>query len=302
MLVILGCIAALCGAGAWASQTGHPLILVTAQTARLSAYIVLFGVILVAAGLNRIDWRLASGAMLSVFLLLPFLTYTGLAKIHGAFPSWPVDVFGLSAVEATALLVVLVVSIPLWLWARARRPPPWLTNVAAVGVAGLFVAAAVSLVVEHHKRVRVRPASDSALMAVAEQARDDSAPTDIVLSPPELDGFRTYSHRPDIVEFGSIRLGDGDLEWRRRFLAVTQNPTTLDPAFGTDLTARERLIERSYDHAVQTSRVAICRYDVKLVVARGDVPAASWLVELYRNRYDALYRVRPETCRGPPPA
>ena len=194
VLVILGCIAAPCGAGAWASQTGHPLILVTAQTARLSAYIVLFGVVLVAAGLNRIDWRLAAGAMLSAFLLLPYLTYTGLAKIHGAFPSWPVDVFGLSAVEATALLIVLVVSIPLWLWAQGRRTPHWLTNVAAVGVAGLFVAAAISLAVEHHGRVRVRPAEDSALIAVAEQARNDSAPTDIVMSPRELDGFRTYSH------------------------------------------------------------------------------------------------------------
>ena len=81
---------------------------------------------------------------------------------------------------------------------------------------------------------------------------------------------------------------------------MTQNPTTLDPDFGTDLTERERLIARSYDHAVQTSTVAICRYDVKLVVTRSDVPAARWLVELYRNRYYALYRVRPEACHGPP--
>ena len=74
-----------------------------------------------------------------------------------------------------------------------------------------------------------RPPEQAAEIDVEKQAAFLVPSGALVIAPPTLDGFRSTALRPDVVEFGSIRLGKGDAEWRQRMLDLTGDARVLDP-------------------------------------------------------------------------
>ncbi|HEY0631819.1 MAG TPA: DUF6798 domain-containing protein [Thermoleophilaceae bacterium] len=284
-------IAVVCGLGSIASQTGWPLLLVEAQTSRLSAYLVLFAAIAIVAALVRLAgaaW--AAGLAAAVFLLGPW----ALDRVEAKFPAWAPHV-DISTVEAGLMLAVLaaVAIVVRWRPSVAR----WRL---AIPVAALVLAAtAVSLLVERSARRPVRSASDGALLDVARHARTFTDPGELVLTPPTLDGFRAYALRPDVVEFGSIRLGQGDAEWKQRVLDLTGDPTILEPgSLGTDLAARQALMDSAYAKQVDSSPAVLCKYRAHLVLTTVQTPVPRWLVPVYDNELYRLLGIRSGTCRS----
>jgi hypothetical protein len=292
VLVVLG-IALLCGAGAWSSAHGEPLILFLAQTARLTSFVPALAMVCAAAALFQLGRGFAIPVLVGIFLISPRAT----ADLGGWFPSvsgWVT----LSAVEAGLVLVALGaffaasrVSRP---WAlRLRQPSP---RLAAVLGATAIVVAFASLLVLRDDRSRPRPPEEIAAEDIGHHAQALVPPGTLVVTPPTLDGFRWTALRPDVVEFGSTRLGKGDLEWSRRVVALT-GPLALDPrSFGTDEKKRAAYMDRTYEQKITSSRKPICAYKGKFVVAFAGFKPPSWLRPVYRNSSFELLRVRPGTC------
>lgn len=307
-------IIAICGIGALASEAGTPLALIQAQTARLTPLLVLLGIAVAAAALTWLHAAWGSAALFAVFLLSPPVTDTLEPELQRLAP-----VYG-EQVVAAALLIAALGSFVLI--ARLRRGAPLapagddsavpghparqpgtsrgraLLDLGgpALATCALAIVAAISLGVQHDERKRPID-HDKAFQEIAERARTASAPREVILTPPDLQKFRLLSHRPIVVDFWSFPFGVGDKEWVDRMGDVIQNRSVLEPSpIGTALSVRLGLIAKSYDRAVRRSRRAICRYRVKLVVARGRNEPPPWLREITHNRRFQLLRVLPDAC------
>ena len=271
LLLLAATMIVLFAVGAIAGESGGPMLLVNAQTSRLSALVVVLGVAGLAAGLTRTagaGW--AAAALLGAFLLAPPVARAlGWSTRYGT---------ALSATEAVLLLLafaVALVAARLGSAERMRLSP----SLERYGVAALLAVAVVSMAVEHGTRkenmtaegdiARASPEED-ALKEVADAARRATEPDQLVLGSPDMDGLRYWAERPDVVEWGVARFGgDGDVEWRRRVLDLTGDPRILDPdAFGTDIAARAQAMARGYQAEIGRSPRQICRYHASVVVAR----------------------------------
>jgi hypothetical protein len=293
-------VVAICGAGAIASAAGKPFVLVSALTARVSSVMILLGTVSAAALISRAYRGWAPAVLAGIFLLAPFFA----ASI--SLPQKYFAIGSLSTVEAG--LVLITVALALLAEALGRRdrlrerdggPGTPAVMVAAVGA--IFAACAFSLAVKHGDRAIIRGAENAAFIDVSAKARADSRRDTVFLSPPELDGFRSFARRGTVTEFGTIEFGAGDAEWQRRMIDVTGNPLTISPAFGSDVIARNKLIGDSYTQRLATSRQPICRYGVTRVVSRVGLQMPPWLELVYRNDYFELLNVRPGTCAGAKP-
>jgi hypothetical protein len=285
---VTGTIVLACVLGATASAIGWPLLFVTAQTSRLSALAVLLAVAAAAAALSRVDSRVATVSLAGTFLLAP-LFYDRLFAQAGRL----LEYVSTSALAALFVLGALVVATAARGPLRRRGQVPATAVVAGLALAG----AGASLLAERADRKPVQPPLAVAWKQIAEVANGEVPPGGTVLTPPDQDGFSMYSERASVVEFGSIRLGEGEDEWRRRMLDVTGNPDVLEPdSVGTDVVARLQLLADSYDRQVTTSTLPICRYGVDAVVTRGGTPIPDWLTDIYYNGAYTLSTVNPGTC------
>jgi hypothetical protein len=300
--VLMLAIALLCAAGAVASEHGSPLLLVTAQTSRLSALPVFLAPVAVGASLCRwIGSRWATAGLLAVFLIAP--SVSGILVRN--FPAWG----GLSAAEAILILVLgalAIVAVALQVAPRLTEGAASLPPVAGAAstwiVALAFLGTVVSLGVEHDSRVSPYPDAELALKDVASVAKSETLPGELVLGSPNYDGQRVYSERPDVVEFGSVKLGEGDAEWRRRIVELTGDPRILDPnRFGSNLPARLAQIDADYLRTISSSLEPICRYHARMVIAPKLTSPVPWLRRVYGNRLLSLYRVSGDPCHRASP-
>ena len=296
--VLLGSFALVCLAGAIASSLGRPLALVELQTARLSAWIPLLGVLAAAAALTQgrpVSGTLALFAVPVFAGLLAPLVRSPLARTGiGALP-W-------HALQAPVLIALMLAtpttraSRPWWMFWRARAP-------SAVPVTGRYgwraIGAAVVLVALAFPATgwrgvpRMHGAGD--WRAIAAETRRHSQPTDIVLTPPDLDGFSFYSHRPIVVNFGEVA-HDDLAGWRDRMDAVTGQAGLLSPDLDLGAEGRSARIASAYDSTVARAPGLIRRYGVKFVVARRAALAGPpvWADPVAANPTYVLLKVRSE--------
>jgi hypothetical protein len=139
---------------------------------------------------------------------------------------------------------------------------------------------------------------DADWRGIAAAAARASQPTDVVLTPPDLDGFCYFSHRPVVVTFGEIPRDDL-AGWRERMDAVTGNSGALSPDLAIGTEARAVRIAVAYDATVASAPGLVRRYDVKFVVARrAALPGRPvWAEPVAANATYVLLRVRPELLR-----
>jgi hypothetical protein len=175
---------------------------------------------------------------------------------------------------------------------RLRRTPA----LAPAAFAVLLAASAFSLASSYEDPP---PNPSASFRDVSEEAHRVSSPSDVFLTPPARDGFRSWAQRATVVELGTVQYGKGLDEWRRRMIATTGNPEVVDPDFGTNVGARVELINDSYDHLVATSRSPVCRYHARFVLTSAEVAPPPWLDRVYENEKFQLFEVEPGTC-GPP--
>jgi hypothetical protein len=198
---------------------------------------------------------------------------------------------GASAVEAGCLAVAIGVAVLF-----ARRAPSAPARLAPAVIVLALVAVGWDMIQRHDERVGPRSPQEIAWQDVALHTRIATHDGELVVTPPDLDGFRTFSHRPVIVEFGTFRYGEGDAEWLRRMNAMTGDPGALDRSLGTDVTARVARLAASYDHNIATTPAPACRYGAHWVVARSTVAPPRWLEPTYNNGTYQLLRLRPGAC------
>jgi hypothetical protein len=163
---------------------------------------------------------------------------------------------------------------------------------ASIAFAIVVLAVGFHMTRQHTQRVGPDPAELVAYKQIARAAEQASRPGDLVMTPPDQGGFRTFSHRAVIVEFGTFRYGKGDSEWVQRVTDLTQDPRILDPALGHNAYARGPLIAGAYDRVAATSELPICRYRPDFAVLRAAVPKPAWLEPVAANGIYALYRVK----------
>jgi hypothetical protein len=286
--------ALVCMAGAVAGEIGWPVLLVIIQTSYLSPLFVALGVILGTALLAQRAGPWAAPALLAV-VVLARVADDLLPRISDLYDAWG----STAAAEAGLLLGALVLAsigsgrLPGGdaVAALANRSPA----IAPAAFAVLLAGSSISLA--SHEGLPPNP-SDT-FRAAAEEAHRISGPSEVFLTPPERDGFRSWARRATVVEFGTVQYGEGVDEWRSRMVATTENPEVVDPDFGPNPAARAELIGDSYDRVVATSRAPLCRYDVQFVLAGAEEPAPPWLARIYANPEFQLLAVKPGTC-GPP--
>ena len=285
--VLLDSIVMLCLAGAIASSLGWPLVLVELQTARASAWIPLLGLLAAAAALARSRPWTGTLALLAVPALAEAL--------------WPplrpaLERVGLGALPRHALqapvILALVLAIPI-LSARTGRAdataPGRLRGIGATAIAAALVVLGFVASGWHGPP---KPAVDLDWRDIAAQARGLSKPSDQFLTPPDLDGFRFYSHRPIVVDFGQI--AHGDLAgWRDRMNAVTGDAGVLAPS-PEPTASREARIASAYDRVAPSAPELVRRYGVRYVVARrAALPALPvWAEPVASNATYVLLKVR----------
>ena len=266
---------AIAGVGAVASMVGGPKTLVMAQTARITPLIVLLASISAAAALTTLQRHLAAPLLFTVFVI-------------AALPSVRRQL-GVSSTEALFLLVALGTS-------ALARDLGGRRFVRVAQVLTLSSAVAVIAVLDaRDPSPGTLSAHDRAWRSVAKAATAASGPEDLFLVPPDQDGFRFYSHRPIVIDFGSFPFGRGIREWSDRMIAVTGTRRIVDPDLG-DALERVAFMAESYDAALRRSPAAVCRYGVTYVVGRGS-RAPPWLRAVYRNAVFSLYRVRRDACQ-----
>ncbi len=288
-----GAIIAVCIVGGIASEIGAPLILIIAQTARLSSYLVILGVAAVAAGVHRLAGAPAAIAACAV-------AFT--ASIWIADELQMDSSIDASAIEAAIMLAVLLVSA--WVARRAEARPRRTLRRLRPGIAAVTgavaAAAIVSLIVGPTPRTARATDADRALRAVSLAAREMTDPRELVLVSPGVQSVRVFAERPIVVDFYSVVLGRGDAEWNQRILDLTGNPLVLEPEpLGTDVADRIAAVNEGYQRTVARSRVPVCKYNAKVVIAAPLEPPPPWLVRVYRNEQFDLYRVRARACTEP---
>ena len=288
--VVMGLVLVGLAVGAAAGEAGSPLLLVQLQLSRLSPFIVLLGVLAGAGVLARFAPRLAP-ALLALCLVLttPLLDRLGVELSGTRYAMWPTASLVIACLVGAAILGAAVLS------GRLPRVP---TGVAVAAAVVAVAGAGVDLVARHHERVGDRTAQDIAYEDVALHARWLTRDGEVVITPPDLDGFRMFSHRPVVVEFGTFRYGEGDTEWVRRMDDLTGDPAALAPALGTDVIKRVARIGSSYDRHVAATPAPACKYHARYEVARIAVPVPPWLERVYANDMYQLLRLRPGTCDG----
>lgn len=279
---LLAASAVICAAGAFASWIGRPLALVEIQTARLSAWIPLLAMVATACALTRSRASAGALALFATPLLAEGLSHGARHLLARDAPAGMTS----GVAQAPVLLALLLVSV-----LGAREPHrrmsrmPWFAPAAAALVGLAFVATGW----HHPPRESIEPEWRS----IAERARALSAPGDVFATPPDLDGFRFYSRRPIICDFGNIA-HDDLIGWRERMNALTADPTALDPALGLDVGPRTARIAAGYDRAVWRDPAVLRRYGAKFVVARvGGAAPPRWAVPLASNSKYILARMDP---------
>ncbi len=293
--LVLGVIAATCAAGAVSSAIGWPLLLVEAQTARLSSYVVLLAVIALAAALHRRQPTVAIVVLALTFLLAPRFVDNWVARVPDL-----VDAIGVSAVEALALGGSLAVLVIIDRLAPSRSAWPRAAPYVAMGA---IAACAISLIALRDERVPQASQVERDYVDVARQAAARTTPGALIVTPPQMDGFRSHAARANVVEFGSIRLGHGDGEWRKRVTDLTGDPAVLDPdAFGPDLARRYQAMDDGYTRTLTRSSSVPCDYGAELVVLRHGATTPTWLHAVYENPSWTLLEVVPGTCADDPQA
>lgn len=282
--VLLVASAALCAAGAIASATGRPLVLVELQTARLSAWVPLLAVLASATALTRSRPTLGALALFATPLL-----GEGLWRlVRPALVTGPLS--GMNGEVAQALVLLALLASPTFRIAAKSRHASRLGLMAPVS-AMLLILGLVASGWRHPPRAEMEPE----WREIAERARTVSAPTDVFATPPDLDGFRFYSRRPIVCDFGNIA-HDDLVGWRERMNALTGDPAALEPALGLDLGPRIARIASDYDGAVWRDPEILRRYGARFVVARtGTGTAPAWAVPIASNSKYVLYRIGPET-------
>jgi len=270
---LLVTIAALLAAGAVASTLGRPLALIELQTARASAWIPLLAPVAAAAVVNRRAGPLAVPALFAVPLAAAILD-----RIFDA--AWP----GAVRPGAVAALVLLVLFALLPVLHRRRVE---LVPRARVAVAAGLVALGL---LASGWRGPPRVPDDSDWLDIAARGAQASRPGDVFLTPPDLDGFRWWSDRAIVVDFGEI--AHADLTgWRERLAAVCGGAGVLAPLPLRTTVERERALGRAYDLYLPRARGVARRYGARFVVARRAAPAPGWATPVTANATYELYRV-----------
>jgi hypothetical protein len=294
LAVVLGACVAISTLGAIASQIGWPLFLVQFQTAHLSSLAVLLGIVTAAAVLSQFvgAW---TGPMLMLAALLTPLVRDGLLTFHH-LPGRLASLVNTSSVEAWAVLV-LVLGLA---WAvregNAVTSAGGMPRILQFAFACTLAVTAVSLIGPYQAaRARTLSQAERDWRAIGKRAEQVSNPADQVLAPPEQDLFSLYSDRPVVVTFGSFGFSAGAAQWVRRMNDVTGNSHVLEPSL-MSATKRIDLIATAYDQTVAHSAAPICRYHVKLVVARSSVTPPRWLSLVERTQTYALYKVSRPPC------
>lgn len=182
-----------------ASQLGWPLVLVLAQTSRLTPLLVLLGVLAAAAALEFIAGRAGRVAWLGVLSggLITNVLLARLAPFHPAFMT-------VSAIEA-GLVLLLLASSPI---VRSCRWPASLgLERRGVYVAGALLAfAPAGLVYIAHAGAGRPPPERMAYRDVALRAQELSAKGDVILTPPDLTMFSAILTERPSSSLGSISL------------------------------------------------------------------------------------------------
>jgi Domain of unknown function (DUF6798) len=291
--------------------------------------VTLFAVALVAHPIaNATSWSLVSVSGVEAVIVLALLVFgavvpaslkqraqrAGVVTVVGVFSSIALLTFALGV--PTYRDVVITADVREWLSLRAvviscalalAGGLVWKTvpgvracyagdeAVRSGAIAMVLVANAIALVRAEAYVSKPNPV-DRDWRQIAAATRAASKPDDVILTPPQNSGFRFFSHRPVVVEFGSFRYDSEDVDWARRIADVTGDPRTVDASFGTDVAARNALIAKAYDHQVERSEKAICKYDVAYIVADRPVKVPPWLARAAANSAYVLLRVKPATC------
>jgi Domain of unknown function (DUF6798) len=276
LAAVLIAVMAVATAGGVASAIGWPQRLVEAQTARITPFVVLLGIVSGVAALVLIARGWAAPTAFAVFLVAP--------RVANNFD------IEISSAEALGVLLAIGITMVLRRGLSAHEHPPRLVSAA------FLLATAVHLTTSDVRASTGRLSPDEAAWRdVAAEARRVSGPTDLFLTPPDRDGFRFYARRPIVGDFGNFPFGRGEAEWVSRMATVTGDASLLAPRRETDA-KRVAEIAAAYDRTVETSRRPICRYHVQWVVARATAQKPPWLRQTYRNDDFALYSVRPGSC------
>jgi hypothetical protein len=271
----------VCALGAAASYRGGPTSLVELQTARASDWIPFIAVLLAAAALVR--RRPFAGTV--VLLAIPAVASLLWIPLRPALTAGPMAGAPSQVLLAPLLLVALAViggHAPDGVARRVAWVPALFLVLAGVAVSGW----------RRPPRTGVEPAWHE----IARSATRLSRPADVFLTPPDLDGFRFYSHRPIVVDFGNFAYNDL-LAWRDRMIAVTGDSAVLSARPGLDVATRIELLAREYDAHVWQAQNVVRRFDARFVVVRRDRSgrAPAWARILSESGPYALYAVRADS-------
>ncbi len=294
-------LAALCAVGAIASAIGGPGTLIQLHTARASNWAALLATLAAADVLTR--RRPIAGAI--ALLCVPAIGEALRPLLQPALAS-----LGLHGVPSHAFqaLVLMAIMPTVKHWPTPYLNAPLRSRLAlALGV--LLVPVGFIASGWHGPP---RAAIDPEWRDIAERARRVSGAADIIATPPDLAGFRLYSHRAIVVDFDNTP-PDALAGWIERVNALTGDAGALDARLAVDLASRVRRIGESYDRHVLETRSPLERYGARFVVARegarapiadtlgAGAPIAgtsvpAWLERVDSNRRYVIYRVRTGTA------
>ena len=286
----------ICAAGAISSASGELTMIFNAQTARLSAFIPLFGCVCAASTLTTLAPRFVGPLLAGVLVAALFVLEMPVAGPLSSSLS-----LAISALEALMVLMLIGGIVCVRFVARnpiASASAASFRIASATALLPIVIAVAVLWVQSPAKGVGASPA-EASLRDIAKKANSETEPGQLVLASPSLDGLRLFSLRPDVVEFGSARLGRGDAEWRRRVEVLTGSPKILAvQPFGTDISARLAAIDDAYRKVMEHSAGPICEFHAKLIITDKATRLPRWLVPIYSNGVYVLSKPRNGLCQA----
>jgi hypothetical protein len=248
----------------------------------VSSFVVLAGVVGAVVVATR-----ALGPYAAPALLAAALVGRNAKRLHPPAYVTPATVAALAAVAFVGVAFVAL------RYGRPSRDASWLALVA-VAAAWLVVIARTPV---PHGYDFSKPWKE-----IAADTRARSRPTDIVMVPPQLGGFRTLAQRPIVVDFGAFAFGDGAPQWIERLIDVTGDRRVASTSLGDRVPARLAVMGADYRRRVAASAEPICKYGVRWVVTEPLARAPRWLRLVDQNTGYQLYRVRAATCAGSRPA
>jgi hypothetical protein len=276
---IAGCTVALAVAGGIASELRHPFFMVELLTSRVTPVIVLLGIV---TGLS---------ALFRVFGLVSIVVAA--AAFEAAHVLAPIGSADKSAVEAGVIAIALAAAH--LAHRRGYQPDERHASIAiGVAVAALAIASITILRADGWKT-----GQSPAEMAWRQMANRTAMITpigSIILTPPDLDGFRFFARRAIVVDFGEFPFGRGTGEWSRRLVAVTGDPAIVTDRLPPDAYIRSAQMAVDYDRQTARSPRAACAYGAGFVVTRASALTSPWAKPLFRNAYYVLSRVKEGTC------